>query len=81
MTDVAEYFCQTHNVNIARQSCGDVRVQSYSYYKGEDRGNRFLVSYEGNQPISKAVMSDVVKFCIYCRPVNSKFTTWHMLLL
>lgn len=46
MTDVAEYFCQTHNVNIARQSCGDVRVQSYSYYKGEDRGNRFLVSYE-----------------------------------
>lgn len=47
MTDVAEYFCQTHNVNIARQSCGDVRVQSYSYYKGEDRGNRFLVSYEG----------------------------------
>lgn len=47
MTDVAEYFCQTHNVNIARQSCGDVRIQSYSYYKGEDRGNRFLVSYEG----------------------------------
>ena len=47
MESKTEYFCQTHEVNISRQSCGDVRVQSYSYFKGEDRGNRFLVSYEG----------------------------------
>lgn len=46
MTSVTEYFCQTHEVNISRQSCGDVKVQSYSYFKGDDRGNRFLVSYE-----------------------------------
>ncbi|XP_061185494.1 uncharacterized protein LOC133193549 [Saccostrea echinata] len=46
MTSVTEYFCQTHEVNITRQSCGDVKVQSYSYFKGDDRGNRFLVSYE-----------------------------------
>lgn len=56
MTDVAEYFCQTHRVNIPRQSCGDVRVQSYSYYKGEDRGNRFLVSYEGKPTNQQPLM-------------------------
>lgn len=47
LTTVTEYFCQTHEVNISRQSCGDVTIQSYSYFKGDDRGNRFLVSYEG----------------------------------
>ncbi|XP_069110923.1 uncharacterized protein [Argopecten irradians] len=43
---ITDTFCKAQEVNIERKSCGTVYIRSSSYLSGEDRGNRFLVSYQ-----------------------------------
>jgi hypothetical protein len=40
-------FCKGDNINAVRKSCGTVYIMNQSYLAGNDRGNRFLVSYQG----------------------------------
>ncbi|XP_021369930.1 uncharacterized protein LOC110460996 isoform X2 [Mizuhopecten yessoensis] len=43
---ITDTFCKAQDVNIERKSCGTVYIRSSSYLAGEDRGNRFLVTYQ-----------------------------------
>ncbi|KAK3108439.1 hypothetical protein FSP39_008000 [Pinctada imbricata] len=61
-----EYFCHVSRVNIPLKSCGSVFIQSFSYKSGEDRGNRFLLSYE-----VKGMSMKTPAYTPYLRPCNS----------
>ncbi|XP_045169827.2 uncharacterized protein LOC123532455 isoform X2 [Mercenaria mercenaria] len=43
-------FCDKGRVNVRIRSCGTVYVTHYTFLKGEDRGNRFLLSYSVKSP-------------------------------
>ena len=53
-TKMTDAFCWANKVNIPRTSCGSVSIKSWSYLAGEDRGSRFLVSYQGKNGNKKS---------------------------
>ncbi|XP_033761857.1 uncharacterized protein LOC117343554 isoform X2 [Pecten maximus] len=61
---ITDTFCKAQEVNIERKSCGTVYIRSSSYLSGEDRGNRFLVSYQVKERyVSDPSFSSYMKQC------------------
>ncbi|XP_060575068.1 uncharacterized protein LOC132732606 isoform X2 [Ruditapes philippinarum] len=66
-------FCDEGRVNVVIRSCGTVYVTHYKFLKGEDRGNRFLVSYSVKQP--SASIEPYEQYASPCEKRNSAIFT------
>ena len=42
-----DIFCDEGRINVKIHSCGTVYVMHWPYPAGEEKGNRFLLSYNG----------------------------------
>ncbi|XP_052808145.1 uncharacterized protein LOC128237006 isoform X2 [Mya arenaria] len=57
-------FCEESALNVRIHSCGTVYVTHYPFPKGNDRGNRFLISYQVSSRASRLPAYD--SFCTQC---------------